>query len=357
MASRSGQEKSHRTAIVVLNFNGLDDTLKCLESLRGVTVAADVILVDNASAIDPTAPSLQCYPGIDVIRTAQNLGYAGGNNRGIERALATGAEFVLVLNNDTIVDPRLVERLVEAFDSSPALGVAGPVINYMDEPDQVMTDGVRFNPGPGTEFFRRIEVPLDATKAPTPVDIVNGCCLMVRAEVFRRVGLFDEDLFIVHEESDLCLRARLAGFDCAVVPEVLVWHKGSSAFERSGRQLQRYFDARNLYYLLRRYSGRLSGTRSLARSLAHFFLYAYYRAEVEREHGQSAARTAVAEGVADALASVRGPYVRRRRPLLPLVNGMFAAARAVARIESRLRRVNGTPASDSRSTIDSTTRT
>jgi GT2 family glycosyltransferase len=319
-------------AIVVLNYNGLEDTLKCLSSLRELRDPATVILVDNASAVDPTEPARLAYPGIEVIRTAENLGYAGGNNRGIELALARGAEWILILNNDTIVEPRIVRELLTAFDADSTLGIIGPVVNFMEEPDAVMTDGVAFNPGPGTEFFQRIVVPVAQPPRTVPVDIVNGCCMMVKADVLRKVGMFDEAFFIVHEESDLCLRAKRAGFACAVLGESLVWHKGSSSFDRSGRQLQRYFDARNLWHLLKRHTGRVSRSRRLSASVSHYLRYAFYRYDIEREAGKTAAAGAVVDGVIDGLCGRFGPYRRRSGPGRAAGRMVFAAARTLARV-------------------------
>ena len=150
-------------AIVVLNYNGLDDTVRCLTSL-GSVIYPDccVILVDNGSATDPAAEARRAYPGVEVVHTGANLGYAGGNNRGIRRALERGADYILILNNDTIVDPQLVTALIDAFAAKPSLGIVGPVINFMDEPNAVMTEGVVFNPGPGTAFFHPQPVPIDS---------------------------------------------------------------------------------------------------------------------------------------------------------------------------------------------------
>lgn len=320
-----------RVAVVVLNFNGLDDTVICLESLRPVRERGhDIVLVDNASKQDPEVASRAVLPDLVYERTGRNLGYAGGNNVGFRIALERGADFVLVLNNDTVVAPTIVEDLLGAFDADPALGIVGPVINFMDEPGTVMTDGVAFNPGPGTEFFRRVVVTprADATPA-VPVDIVNGCCMMIRADVLRRVGLFDERLFIIHEEADLCLRTIRAGFGCAVLPKTLVWHKGSSAFERSGRQVQRYFDARNLYYLLRRHAGRVSRSRSLVRTLPHYFKYCFYRYDIELDAGKPAAAMAVVNGVADALRGRTGPADFGAGTSCGVICRLFRAARAM----------------------------
>lgn len=324
---------NRRVAIVVLNYNGLDDTLLCLESLKPVAASGhDVILVDNGSQVDPSEQAAQVLPGLICHRNDENLGYAGGNNRGIEIALERGAAFVLVLNNDTTVDPAIVDELLSQFDREPSLGIVGPVVNFLDEPGAVMTDGVAFNPGPGTEFFKRIVVLPTQERAPlVPVDIVNGCCMMVRAEVFRRVGQFDETFFIVHEESDLCLKAGRAGFTCAVYGRTLVWHKGSSAFVRSGRQLQRYFDARNLFYLIKRHAGRIGRSRSVDASLPHYFKYCFYRHSVEIEAGQPSAARAVAEGVYDALRSRTGPYRRVPRPGCTTLDLVWSAAASLSR--------------------------
>ncbi len=303
-----------RVAIVVLNYNGLEDTIKCLASLKAVQYPAlSVIVVDNGSEVDPTDAVRLCHPDATMLATGANLGYAGGNNQGMALALKRGADFVLVLNNDTIVSPTIIETLLDAFAAHDRLGVIGPVINHMDEPDTVMTEGVRFNAGPGTEFFQRLSVGLDSVPpAVVSVDIVNGCCMMFRSATLKSVGLFDETFFIVHEESDICLRASRAGFTCAVLGQCLVWHKGSSSFDRSGRRLQRYFDTRNLYFLLRRHTGRVGISRPLLVSLWHYLRYASYRYETEAEAGKTSAAFAVAEGLRDAFTSRTGPYAERR---------------------------------------------
>jgi GT2 family glycosyltransferase len=326
MASAS---PGRRVAIVVLNFNGLADTLTCLASLRALAdPVAAVILVDNGSTIDPGPEAVRVYPALEYIATGRNLGYAGGNNRGIERAMAMGVDFILVINNDTTVDPHILGALVDAFERDSTLGIVGPVVNFMDEPAVVMTDGVAFNPGPGTEFFKRIPVPVDGERpALVPVDIVNGCCMMMSARLVRTVGLFDEQFFIVHEESDLCLRAGRAGFTCAVLGRSLVWHKGSSAFERSGRQIQRYFDARNLYHLLKRHTGRVARSRPWGPSLFHYLKYAFYRYDIESDAGKTTAADAVIAGVYDALRGRFGGLDQPARPGLPLLRTAFAAGR------------------------------
>lgn len=323
---------SPSVAVVVLNYNGLADTCRCLESLRAVPYPnLSVILVDNASEVDPVPSAAAAFPGLLTLRNAGNLGYAGGNNRGIELALDRGADYILMLNNDTVVAPEIVTALVDAFEREPSLGVVGPVINYLDEPERVMTDGVRFNTGPGPQFFARLPVAVDGPRqAPiVEVDIVNGCCLMVAADAIRYVGMFDERLFIVHEESDFCLRAKANGYTCAVLGATLVWHKGSSSFERSGRRLQRYYDTRNLWYLLRRHAGTLAGSRRFCASVWQYLRYAFYRYAIEMEAGKPLAAAAVVDGVWDGLCGRTGIYNNCGRTGTKVIRRVFELRRAM----------------------------
>jgi GT2 family glycosyltransferase len=317
-----------QTWIVVVNFNGLEDTRRCLRSLESLSPAVSVVVVDNASDVDPTPGLSQEFPWCEFIRNSVNGGWAGGNNTGIRLALARGASNVVLLNNDTVVAPDFVTRLEAAVEAYPAFGILGPVIRFLDPPHEVMTDGVVFNGPAEPGFFQRKVVRL--TDAPVPqvtdVDIVNGCCMLVRAEVFARAGLIDERFFLIHEESDFCLRARRAGFRLGVLGEALVWHKGSSAFARTGKRLQRYYDTRNLCLLLGKHAAR-SGGRGPARSRWEFLKYSYYRYAIERDAGHADAADAVLEGLCDAFARYFGPYTARQRSALPLLRGAFEAWR------------------------------
>jgi len=315
--------------IVPVNFNGLEDTRKCLRSLEALTHPAETVVVDNASREDPTPALAREFPWAHLVRNSVNGGWSGGNNTGIRFALDRGADFVILLNNDTTVRADMIERLLEAADAHPDFGVIGPVIRYMDEPDLVMTDGAGFNRADAPGFFPRIPVPEIAADPPAvaEVDIVNGCCMMIRAEVFRKVGLIDDRFFLIHEESDFCLRARAAGFKCGVLAEALVWHKGSSAFKQSGKRWQRYYDTRNLGLLLARHtSGRPQGRRGL-KAYASYLKYAYYRYCHEREDGQPDAADAVLEGLVDAATRHYGPYEARRRWAVPVLRAVFETAR------------------------------
>jgi GT2 family glycosyltransferase len=210
----------------------------------------------------------------------------------------------------------LLDSLLRAAHWAPEYGILGPVISHMDEPDQIRTDGCMFNRSGQDGFFQRKVVPIHSGDpcAITEVDIVNGCCMMVDARVFRSIGLVDERFFLVHEESDLCLRARRARFRCGVIGKPLVWHKGSKSFASTGKRLQRYYDARNLYLLVRKHSTSHRQGRGPWSSRLKYMKSVYYRYCIEREQGRDDSAQAVLEGVWDAWSGNYGPYSNRSRP-------------------------------------------
>lgn len=315
-----------RPAVVVLNYEGLDDTLRCSASLR--QQSATLIVVDNASRQDPGAIATQ-YPECVLLRRSVNGGWAGGNNTGISYALRAKCDPIILLNNDTIVSPLFVERLLLAVRTQHDYAVFGPLIHVLEQPDKLMTAGCWFNQADRPGFFTHHDVTARQAELPVVVEteIVNGCCLLVRAEVFRRIGLVDEKFFLVHEESDFCLRAWRAHFKSCIVAEPLVWHKGSSAFILTGKHLQRYFDARNLYRLLRKHPQPRRGRRGMGRSYWEYFKYVYYRYCLEREHGNDHAADGVLEGIYDALWGQYGPYVSSDRFGLRLLRTVFELQR------------------------------
>jgi GT2 family glycosyltransferase len=302
-------------AIVLLNYNGLEDTRKCLESIERIPYRPlQIIVVDNASAEDPTEILQAEFPRCIVLRSETNQGWAGGNNIGIRHTLPQDAEYVILLNNDTLVSEELVYRLVHAAQGRPEFGVIGPVINHMVRPDEVQTDGCLFIREDGSGFFQRKPVERKRCSPPaiTEVDIVNGCCMMISKRVFETIGLIDERFFLIHEESDFCLRARQAGFLCGVIGESLVWHKHSASFTRAGNWRQRYYDVRNLFLLLRLHSSTYRQKRLKCKAWLTYFKHVYYCYSLEREHLSEQGMKAVVQGFHDALSGRFGPWAPRK---------------------------------------------
>jgi GT2 family glycosyltransferase len=311
--------------IILVDYNGLDDTHQCLQSLQHLTQPASIVVVDNASQCEVRTALQSLFPHVHFVRAQENGGWAGGNNLGLAYALERGAEFVILLNNDTVVCPDLVDLLAAAFQHHPEYGILGPVIRFMEPPHDVQTEGVLFNRPGQVGFFQRKTVALTQNDPPhvTEVDIVNGCCLAVRRAVVERIGCIDEKFFLVHEESDFCLRAQRAGFRCGVIDHACVYHKGSTSFKRAGMRMQRYYDARNLYLLLKKHRRHRHIGRRWGETLFHYWNYVYYRYAIELEAGCGDAGRAVLEGISDTLTANYGRHRQRDRYVQHYLQWLF----------------------------------
>jgi hypothetical protein len=231
-----------KVAIIILNFNGWADTLECLASLNRLDYSNfEIILIDNASKERPPLVNVQFLKlTIFQVFNEKNLGFAGGNNQGIKIALERGADYVLLLNNDTTVEPDFLKKLVEAGENNKSYGIFGPVIYYSDEPEKIWFAGGQFNwsKTQGSHLFAN---PSEELKR---VDYVTGCCLLAKKEIIEKIGLLSEDYFLYYEDGDWCLRSQKAGYSCGLVGSAKIYHKQSrSAQEFSYPYI--YYHSRN----------------------------------------------------------------------------------------------------------------
>jgi GT2 family glycosyltransferase len=300
-----------RPWIVVLNFNGLADTERCLLSIVGPArnAEAPIIVVDNHSTDDQIPYLRSRFPDCTYIRTQANLGFAGGNNVGVRHALSAGADSLLILNNDTVADQTLIPTILSAAREHD-LRITGPAVAYLDEPTVMMPTAFRINRRGSREPFEALHTEPHSI---SDADTVMGCCILISAEVFDRVGFFDERYFLMHEESELCIRAQRSQHRVAFLNRLLVWHKGSSTFRRDGMILWRYYDVRNLLWLLRATSRCGPAFNGLAESLRTFARYAFLAHAKELQLGNIAAAQAVEDAVVDALLGRGG---QKRQPLV-----------------------------------------
>ncbi len=270
---------------VIVNWNLKRDTIDCVRSLLEAGAhASQVIVVDNGSS-DGSPQALRDGFGDELIQVqaGSNLGFAGGTNLGVERALQAGAAWILLLNNDTVVSQAFLSHLHQAVqEAAQRYAVFAPLIYYFDRPDQIWYLGDRLVPGTliTTNPFRGrtlSEAPLPASGI-FEVDFVSGSGMLVRRDVFEQVGLLDTSLYMYAEEVDFCLRARKAGFRFAAVPQAEMWHKVSLSARRVPPQT-RYLRTRNQIWIYRRYSRGLlmivmflfTAVRSLAIAIGDLF--------------------------------------------------------------------------------------
>lgn len=215
-----------RVVVLVLAYNGVDLTLNCLASLRGLDYPNyEVLLVDNASTDDTVAAVRAGFPEVRLIEAGANLGYAEGNNLGLRAALERGAEAVFLVNNDTVLAPDCVTGLIHAWAARPRAGMLGPMVYTWDEGHIIFSAG-------GVIDWRHADAgnvgagELDRGQYPArPVDYINGCGLLVTCSVLEKVGLLDPRYFMYWEETDWCRRAEKAGFEIWFESSVWMRHK------------------------------------------------------------------------------------------------------------------------------------
>ena len=292
---------------IVLNWNRRDDALDCLASLGRMDYASHhIVLVDNDSSDGSAEAVAVACPGVEVIRTGANLGYAEGNNVGLDRALKRGADYVLVLNNDTVCDPYMLTRLVAALEADEGAGAAGPTIYFHDAPETIWSAGGQFDWKRWKPVLRGLrEQDTGQFSGATEVDYLPGSAMLVRREALQRVGGFEPRYFMYYEDNDWCLRARRCGFTVLHVPDARVWHKISLTRQFSAPYIS-YYHARNRLLLLREGGAGVGAwTRvlmfDLLRTLVSWTL-------LPRHRGRKAQRDALWKGVWDFVRGRFGAY-------------------------------------------------
>jgi len=261
--------------IIILNWNGLDDTLECLKSLGKIDYPNyKIVLVDNKSKNDEGQIIKQRYPEIHLIQNKKNEGFSEGNNIGIRYALKKGADYILYLNNDTVVSPDFLSILVDYSQKHEKAGVVGPKMLYYDS-DKIWFNGgmVYWWLGFSRHLERLKQNAQSKITSPLEVDYITSCCCLVKKEVFEKIGLLDSSFFIYYDEVDWCFKASKAGYKNVVIPAAVIRHKVSSASGVEGSQaitpFQAYFQARNAIVFGRR---NFSGFKKFIFLLAQYTL-------------------------------------------------------------------------------------
>ncbi len=252
-----------KVTLVTLNWNTAEETIECLDSLRAVSYGRlEVVVIDNGSDDDSLrtirdflahrgaqlqsaervewrdkrlpvelykVPTFSAEGGgflVRLVATGWNSGFPGGNNIGIGIARKTGAKYVLLLNNDTVVDPPFLDELVEAAEKDTAIGIAGSKVYFHASPRLIQTAGGFIHWFTGSFENRGNQIDRGQWDQVMDCDAVYATSMLVRTALFERIGELDEFFVFGIEEYDLCVRARSAGFRTVYVPTSRIWHKG-----------------------------------------------------------------------------------------------------------------------------------
>lgn len=277
MASEPCRDPAARTAVVLINWNGIRDTLAALDSLDRAQgrESLRILVVDNGSTDDSVARLRRerldvpgKSQGIELLETGRNLGFAGGNVEGIRHALRDPAVgYVLLLNTDVEVDPGFLPPLIAAC-ADPRVGAAGPKIFYFDPPDRLWAAGGRLRIRETvTRELGRGEPDGPRWNEPADVTYLTTCCLLIPRDAVEKVGLPDPAYFINVEDADWCRRALDAGYRLRYVPQSRLWHKVAASTAGSYTPTKTFHTGRSNALYVRRHGGPLGLAGFLAANL------------------------------------------------------------------------------------------
>ncbi len=215
-------------AIILVNYNNEYHTIECLHSLAKISYRnIHIIVVDNGSK-DSSVESLRKeHAGVEIISAHKNLGFAGANNVGIQKALSMTVDYILMLNNDTVVDSGFLEPLVDAMEGDSTLGAVSGTICYHPDVNRIWYAGGEFlswraavlHRYEGKEYQRVVGL------TPTPITFITGCLFLMRADAVRKIGLLDEKLFMYYEDLEYSLRLQKNGYELKYIPSSRIYHK------------------------------------------------------------------------------------------------------------------------------------
>ncbi len=241
--------------VVTLTWNQRQRILRCLESLHGLTYPRlKLLVVDNGSSDGTPAAIADRYPEVHTLINATNLGFSGGFNVGLRHLLDQGAEYIFLVNNDTRAAPDLIDRLMSWIDL-PHVGMVAPKIFRADDEARIWSVGGDCHPLT-LEMTHTGDGMLDLGQWSRPIDrdYIVGCAFLVKRSLLDTVGLFDERFRpIYYEDSDLCLRARQAGFRLVLAPEAHLWHDGVGSAGGPDTPRHRYLMSRNSVFFFRKH--------------------------------------------------------------------------------------------------------
>ncbi len=253
-----------KVSIVVLNWNGYQDTIECLKSISKLKASEskiETLIVDNASTNDSVERIKSYIKDNDkylLITNQRNYGFAEGNNIGIRHAIKTGADYVFVLNNDTVVDPDVINFLISTAEDKPHAGLISPKI-YFAEGYEFHKDRYTKNDLGKVIWYAGGEIDWDNVYASNhgvddidegqfdeinETDFATGAAVLMNVKALKKVGLFDEKLFMYLEDADLSMRMKKRKWEILFAPKAVIWHKVSQS-SGIGSQLNDYFSTRN----------------------------------------------------------------------------------------------------------------
>jgi len=232
--------------IIILHWKNIQCLAECIESLGKVSYDNFEIIIVNNGSNDLINISKSQNLSFHTLTSPSNLGFAAGNNIGIKEALKKQADYLLLLNDDTVVAPEFLDVLINAGENNPDVAMLGPKIYYFNDPKRIWFAGARFD-SRICKIIASDADQLDEDKSFSPVmsDYLTGCALLLKRHVIERIGFLDERFFLYWEDVDWGLRASDAGFLNVLIPTSKIWHKASFSSGGSNSPLKAYHQTRS----------------------------------------------------------------------------------------------------------------
>jgi hypothetical protein len=308
-------KESPLVSVIILNWNGWQDTIECLESIYQMDYPNfNVIVIDNGSEDESIEKIKEYYKiitkikskffeykdnktieikyinenfvfkhescehiklldrGLILIENNKNYGYAEGNNIGINFAIKyLEPKYILLLNNDTVVHTKFLKNLVDVAIYNKHVGVLGPSIYLYDDENQIQSFGAKINWNKGNVTFIKNPKLKNKEYDTIQVDYVEGCALLINKEVIERVGYLNSKYFCYWEEADFCVRASKANYNILCVPQAKIWHKHSKSVEKIGG-FYSYYMTRNMFWFMKTHANRIQ----YIIFLLYFFMFRFW---------------------------------------------------------------------------------
>ncbi len=242
--------------VVVIHYGDKEDTFECLRSLKKSTYPhTKYYIVDNGTNTLKNAEIQRYLPGALLLTNKQNRGFSAGCNKGIQRALQDNCSYILILCNDLIVTPDIIQQLLKPMDDA-TIGITGSAIMYYKQREKIWFAGGYVN-----RFFcftrhTNMNRSIRVFQHDALTDFITGTALMIRREVFDTIGVFSDAYFLYFEDVDFCIRAKQHGFFVKVITKPLVYHKVSASTGIKGENklnaLRAYYYARNPFIFMKK---------------------------------------------------------------------------------------------------------
>ena len=241
--------------VIIVCLDNIECLLDCMNSLDNLSYPNfDVIIVHNGpenpilnKSLSPFSEHIKA-----IIDTGENIGFAKANNIGTQKALQHNADYILLLNDDTVVSRDFLDLLVDAGEKNPDAGILGPYVYFHSEPDKIWFAGARFDEMSSSVLFPKArEIIKNNTLPPEESDFITGCALLAKKKTINTVGLLDERFFMYWEDVDWGLRVKEAGQKNLVVPQARIWHKVSVTAGGQESAIRIYFKTRSHFLLTR----------------------------------------------------------------------------------------------------------